>query len=78
MTDTAPFRTKVRFAIDAELVSQIEREAAERGLPLERYVEEVLAGVLPDIVAEASAAYIHQSRQLAALAEVKVDEVSKT
>ncbi len=65
----APFRTRVRFALDAALVHRLEREATERGLPVERYVEEVLVQVLPVMVAQASAAYIEQSRQLATHAE---------
>lgn len=68
----APFRSRVRFTLDAELVRRLEREAAERRLPVERYVEEVLAEVLPVMVAEASAAYIAQSRRLAAHAEQPV------
>lgn len=63
------YRTKVRLVLDADLVARIKREAAERGLPVERYVEDVLAGVLPQMVAEASATYIEQSRRLAARAE---------
>jgi hypothetical protein len=67
--NAALFRTRVRLALDADLVSRIEHQAAERGLPIERYVEEVLADVLPSMVAEASAAYIEQSRKLAARAD---------
>ena len=42
-----PWRTTQRYAIDADLLAELEREATALAIPLERYVEQVLLSVLP-------------------------------
>jgi|SRR4249920_3380398 hypothetical protein len=66
MPDRNPWRTTQRYAIDADLLAELEREATALAIPLERYVEQVLLSVLPSVLASTMTSYANRSIALAA------------
>lgn len=53
LTTAEKFRSRYRSRLDTELRAQLEAEAARRGIPVERLIDECLSRFLPVLLAEA-------------------------
>lgn len=54
-------RTLRRFTLPADLVARLDVEASARGIATARLVEQIVADVMPSMLADAAAAYVRRS-----------------
>ena len=63
------YRTPQRYVLDADVVDHVTRTAYDVGIPVERFVEGVLAVNLPRVLADTAMAHVVTSMTLANLAD---------